>query len=263
MASTKFADTKPTGKGTEVVSWKDKLKGYAKEAVTIAEQAGGSGGNFISFKSGQITFNKSPCTGNKLDTIVIAQTFENAYYEDEWDPGNPKPPVCFAFGPNEDEMAPHEKSTSPQASSCASCEHNKFGSAEKGKGKACKNVMRLALLPAKPLDVEVLSKCDAAYAKLPVTSVKGFATYIQRLSAAHELPPFAFVTQIGTVPDAKSQFKVTFEDIANLSEDDELMDVLIKRHEEQVEMIGFPYQPVIEEEETKEPATKAKGRGKF
>lgn len=260
MASAKTAVAKPApGKGTAVVSWKDKLKGYAQESASVAEQVGG-GGNFISFKAGQISYNGQACAGNKLDVIIAEAVFEHAYYQGDYDPDNPQPPVCFAFGKDEKTMVPHEKSAQPQAESCAECELNKFGSADKGKGKACKNVMRLALLPAKPLEAEILAKAEAAYAKLPVTSVKGYGAYALKLKATHDLPPFAFVTQIGTVPDPKSQFKVTFEDVAKLDHDDELMEVLVQRHEEQAELIEFPYQPPSEEEK---PAKKLAGKRKF
>jgi hypothetical protein len=193
--------------------------------------------------------------------IISNAVLEHAYYTSDYDSDNPQPPVCFAFGTEEKEMAPHEKSSAPQAESCAECEWNKFGSAEKGKGKACKNIMRLALLPAKPLEAAVLAKVEPAYMKVPVTSVKSYSNYALTLKATHELPPFAFVTQIGTVPDPKSQFKVTFEDVAKLAQDDEIMEVLVQRHEEIKGLIEFPYAPPSEEEipaKGKKPAAKRK-----
>jgi hypothetical protein len=239
MATTKTAVTKASGKSTAVVSLKDKLKGYAKQAVEVANETG-PGGSFVSFKAGQITVAGAAVAGNKLDVIVVASTLENAYYGGDYDSDNPQPPLCYAFGDKLDDMAPHEKSAEPQHSSCKGCPHNEFGSAEKGKGKACKNVVRLALLPGKPLTEEAVERGDVAYAKLPVTSVKAYSQYVKRLDAAFELPPFAFVTQIATQVDSKTQFKVTFEDAAMI-DDDDILALIIKRHEAETETIGFPY----------------------
>lgn len=243
MASAKTAVAKPTGKGTAVVSWKDKLKGYAQEAAATADASGTGGGGFkIGFKKGKVSYDGQPVAGNVLDVIVIHSVMENAFYDTEFDPDNPRSPVCFAFGTSEDDMVPHADSKEPQHDSCKGCPMNEFGSADKGKGKACKNVRRLALLPAKPLEAGVLEGSDVAYCKLPVTSGKGFNNYVKRLSNQFELPPFAFVTQLSAVDDDKTQFKVTFQDIARIDGDDEIMEVLVKRHEQEVDNILFPYQ---------------------
>lgn len=243
MATSKTAVAKSDGKGTAVATWKDKLKGYAKQAVAVADEAG-SGGQFISVKAGQLTYNGATVAGNKLKVVVLEGILENCFYLEEYDPDSPASPVCFAFGREVDEMVPHEKSLQPQHETCKGCPMNEFGTADKGKGKACKNVMRLAMIPGEPLNVEAIRKTSAAYFKLPVTSVKNYTTYAKKLAALHELPPFAFVTELTTQPDAKTQFKVLFDDVDKV--DDDLMDDLIARHEEQVEAIAFPYQAVEE-----------------
>jgi len=260
MANAKTQVVKKETGATAVVSWKDKLSGYAQEASDMANEAGGAGGKFISAKKGKLYYDGQPVAGNALDVIIVAQTFENCYYDVEYDPDNPRSPVCFSFGGREAEMVPHEKSAKPQHGQCKGCEWNEFGSADKGKGKACKNIMRLALLPAAPLDGEALGKAEVAYMKLPVTSVKGAANYIRSLRARFELPPFAVVTRLGCIDDDKTQFKITFEDVARLDGDDEVMQALITRHEEQTEAITFPYQPPAEEEV--KPKGKTTGRAK-
>lgn len=252
MASTKtsVAKTKPAT-GTAVMSWRDRLSAYAKEASAVADEAGGGGGKFVSAKKGKLYFDGQPVAGNVLDVVVTHSVIEHAFYESDYDPDNPQSPVCFAFGSKVSEMAPHEKSLKPQANKCQGCEHNEWGSSDKGKGKACKNIMRLALLPAKPLDAEAIAKAEVAYMKLPVTSVKGFAQYTKRLEATLGLPPFAVVTQLGCVDDDKTQFKITFADTARLDGEDEIMNAIEKHHNVQREAILFPYQPPSEEEKSK------------
>lgn len=256
MASTKNAVAKPngTGKGTAMVSWKERMAEKAKAAVAVADEAG-SGGQFISVRAGQLQYAGAPVPGNALDVVVVEAVLENCYYADDFDPDNPVSPVCYAFGREQAEMTPHEKSSDPQHEGCKGCAMNEFGSADKGKGKACKNIMRLAIVPAKPLTSEAITKSEVAYMKLPVTSVKAFTAYTKRLATVHNLPPFGFVTRLSAQPDPKTQFKVTFEDVARI-DDDEVLEALYQRSEEQAEAIIFPYPENSEPEE--KPARSAK-----
>jgi hypothetical protein len=180
-----------------------------------------------------------------LDVIIAGFGFENAYYVDDFDPDDPKSPVCFAFAKEEDgedDMAPHPDSAEPQAKACADCEHNEWGSADKGRGKACKNIRRLALLSAKPLTEEAMLKGEIAVLKTPVTSVKGWKNYAHTIATVHNRPPFAVVTQLGAVPDPKSQFKLTFEHMANV-EDEGVFNAIEKRRQSGLEALCIPYQP--------------------
>ena len=229
-----------TEQTTAVVSWEDKLAAYAAEAV--AEEPI-FGGKFLSLKAGRLSLDKVPCAGNKLDVIVIANTTEYGLYEGKYDPNNPQPPVCYAFGKDESTMVPHEKAAKPQHTDCATCPKNQWGSdPEGGKGKACKNVRRLALLPADAAaSVDAVQAAEEIYVKLPVMSGKNWAKYVSDVSAQFKRPPFAVITSISTEPDVKSQFKVTFKTV-NRIEDMAVVNALIARHEQSQSTIGFPYQ---------------------
>jgi len=218
--------------------WESKLAKFAQEA---ASQEAPPAGTPVTFKAGMVKYGGNPCAGNKLDTVVIASIYENAFYTGEYDPDNPRSPVCFAFGTTEEGMVPHPKAAEPQHATCKGCPKNEWGSADKGKGKACKNIRRLGLLPASPLTVSDIQGGDMAYAKLPVTSVAEWAKYVSSVNAIHKRPPFAVLTQLGAKPDEKSQFKVTFQHIGNAPE--ELADALIERHERAIIELQVPYNP--------------------
>lgn len=224
---------------TALVSWEDKLAAYATEA---ASEESVIGGKFISTKAGRLTIDKVPVAGNKLDVVVIAATTEYALYEGKFDPNNPQPPVCYAFGKDEQQMSPHEKATKPQHTDCASCPMNAWGSdPEGGKGKACKNTRRLAVIPADCInDPSKIGEIEEMYIKLPVLSVKNWAMYVNAVAAQYKRPPFAVLTSISTEPDAKAQFKVTFKALGIIP--NEAMDAIIARHETSQAAIGFPYQ---------------------
>lgn len=225
-------------KTTAIVNWEEKLAGYAEEAA--AEEA--VQGNFLSVRAGQLAIDKTPCAGNVLDCVVIAHAYENAYYAGKYDPNNPKPPACYAIAVAEDEMRPHAKAPQKQADSCSVCPKNEWGSDPAGgRGKACKNIRRLALLPQDALDsADKVGKADVLHLKLPVMSVRNWSKYVNDVKAEVARPPFAVSTQIGTTPDAKSQFKVTFKLNFKVSEP-EVLQALVGRHEREKEAIDFPY----------------------
>lgn len=245
---TKNVPAKAGGKNLPT-TWEARLASMAKESVQ--QEASVSTGQFISTRAGQLSYNGNPVQGNKLDAIVVDAILENCYYKGDFDPDNPAPPVCYAFGRDDKDMHPHEQSPEPQAKSCAECELNEFGTADRGKGKACKNIRRLALLPAQPLDAEALEKAEIAYLKTPVTSVKGWAAYVRTLDALRKRPPIGVVTEISTVADPKSQYKVLFNHKLDLPAAP--LEAVFARLEEVKSGIAFPYAP---------PSTEAPGAKK-
>lgn len=198
-------DTKQT---TEVANYDEELAKLAS-AATKTERAETSN---VNVKAGMILYNKEPCAGNKLDCIVIASTHANLYYEDEYDPDNIKNPVCYAYSadPETEPMRPHPKCQKPQAEFCETCWANKWRTDPKGgKGKACKNSRRLALIPA-GVQLEDVPTAEIATMNLPVTSVANWGTYVNKIATLYRRPPLGVITTIGVVPDIKTQFKVTF-----------------------------------------------------
>lgn len=238
-------------KSTALVTWEQKLAKYAEEAVAQEESV--STGNFISFKAGIISYQGNPVAGNKLQAVILDSILENCYFDSPYDEDNPQPPACYAFGRDDKEMAPHEKASKPQAESCAVCPNNKYDSDPSGRGgKACSNRRRLIMLPAQPLNADVLKKSNFALAKLPVMSVGNWASYVRTLKGLQNRPPMAVITEVGTAQDTKSQFRVNFNHVLNLKE--ELLDIVDKRMEEAKEAIVAPYP------EPTEPKSKTKNR---
>lgn len=221
----------------------------------VQQEANVGGGQFISFQSGQISFQGNTVRGNELDVIAIDSVFENQYNPAKFDPDDPQPPVCYAFGRTEEDLKPHPECAEPQAEACKGCPRNEFGTADNGKGKACRNARRIAVLPGDTLTEEVLKSADAAFLRLPVTSVKGWAAFVKTVAAIEKLPTFGVVATLATVPDAKTQFKVTWKTKERI--DRELLPVLLSRHDAIAESIMFPYaQP---SEEPKKVSPKGKG----
>jgi hypothetical protein len=79
---------------------------------------------------------------------------------------------------------------------------------------------------------------------------------VKQVAGALKRPPHAIVTKVSVRPDPSSQFKVVFEPIVQAP--DEIIPVLMKRHDEAKSLIDFPYQLDSAEEGEKPAKTKAK-----
>ena len=190
----------------EIVNYNEQLAALAKRATEVERPQGST----IGLRAGQLTYQGSAVPGNKLDCIIIASTHANLYYEDAYDPDKLSNPVCWAYAEEEGDLAPHPESSKPQHETCKGCPQNEFGSSTKGKGKACKNSRHLVLIPAST-SVDDVPTAEMAVLKLPVTSVKNYGQYVQKCATLYSRPPLGVITTISTQPDAKSQFKVTFQ----------------------------------------------------
>lgn len=252
-------------KGSAIQKWDEELAKLAEQTANMEASAGG--GQFFSVKGGVLTFGDAPVPNNEMAVVIIDHILENVHYEDEYDADNRSSPTCYAFGRDEKEMTPHQAAVDAgraEEGPCKSCEKNEFGSADRGKGKACKNTRRLAMVPAGTLkdngrkitlidDAEHYATTPVGFMKLPVTSVKGFATFVKQVADTMRVPPCGLATKVSVVPDAKTQHKVLFTPMAKLP--NSLIPAVMKRREEVMATIDFPYQ-APEEDAPK------KGKGK-
>src|SRR5574337_71349 len=97
----------------------------------------------ITIRGGVMMVDKNKVKDNELDVVILAAVHENQWYTSKFDPDSIQTPDCYAIGAEEEGLAPHADSADKQGDEngmCANCEHNKMGSADTGRGKACKNV---------------------------------------------------------------------------------------------------------------------------
>lgn len=217
----------------------------AKEAQAAAE-AERPDHPRITCRAGILKYAKEPVPGNKLECIVVADIHSRTFREGAFDEDNPENPVCWAYSDDGKNMKPHPESTKPQCDNCTDCWANQFDTAEKGGGKACKERRKLAIVPAgvQPEDVPT---AELASLEIPPTSSrKDWPKYIKTIATIHGLAPTAVYTTIGSVPDEKSQFRLTFEAGARDTPPrlaPELWFALKQRREEAVKMLQEVYDP--------------------
>jgi len=246
--------------GSELTPYRQQLE---QQAVVYAEQEQLIGGTFLSIRGGELSFGEEIMPGNQVCAIVLDAVRENTYYEGKYDADNPAAPICYAFGRGDGtDMAPHESMQSapdyfkPQSAECNGCVHAEWGSADQGRGKACQNRRRLALIPAgfyqpkrgsRDFNLEIFDdlkhfqSADVAFLKLPVLSVKDWSKYVVQLSTALRLPPHGVITRIFVEPDAKAQYKVCFEMIEEVP--DALLPIIMERHAQAEAAIIQGYAP--------------------
>ena len=266
--------------GTAMEKYRKKM---AEKANQYADEEK-TGSNFITTRGGILTYGEEELPGNEMLVIILDAIHENTFYPDKFDPDFMLPPKCFAFNRVEKDLQPHENVLDEddegaedsffelQAEWCDECPHAEWGSADTGRGKACTNRRRLAIIPAgrfvqkgkktKDTEMEVFDDpahfraADIAFLKLPVTSTKNWSKYVHGLNKEFQVPPFAVLTHVYLRPDPKTQFKVFF-DCIEVIEDEDILKILFDRNEEAMEAIEQPYaEPTAEELE--KPKAKAK-----
>ena len=233
---------------TSLTLWEQEMAQAAVDQAATENDT--SGFKSISTRGGILSVDDNAVDDNELRVIILASTHENQFYTEDYDADKPATPICYAFGDDDEALTPHEDAPEKQNESCNGCEHNEWGSADKGKGKACKNVRRLVCITEDALEsAEALADAEARMLKLPVMSVKNWTAYVKRtLEEDVKRPSYGVITRIKLVPDAKSQFKVQFhfEDLVEF--DQELYDAMKKKAKEAKDNIGKAY-PVFEPEE--------------
>lgn len=249
--------------GTALVKWEEQFAADAAKSAKMEEST--ATGGFFSIRAGVLSWNDAPVENNQMAVIVVDSLLENVAYETEFDDDNPSPPRCFAFGRDAETMVPHKtvvEHGQEVNDKCTGCEYNKYGTADKGRGKKCRNIRRLAMIPAGKLDAngkftqdkDGFDSSTMGFMKIPVTSTTAFAAYVKQLKASLNRPPYGVFTKVKVVPDAKTQIKVTFEPIGLVPNN--LMDQVYPRVKEAQESIEQPYNLDFEAEE------RPKGKGK-
>ena len=175
--------------GKAVVSMKDVEKRMSVYSSGARARLAQGGGNQIGTRNSRFTY-KQEVIGRELRVIVLEFIHENSYYDTDFDPDNPSSPACLAYSLDGKDMAPFNNSPNRQNEQCDGCPQNAWGSAERGRGKACKERYRVAVMEcdADPADAEI------AYLSIPPTSRKNFNRYVTGLDAKLGKPPFGVVT---------------------------------------------------------------------
>ena len=175
MAAKKKAKKKTSKRNLPVVGWQQQLATHAKDGKAPKEKA--LTGDYITAKNGKFMLGNVKL-GTELDCVVIAYNFEKVYYDADYVEGEAQSPACAALSYDEDEMVISADVPNQQCEDCTECWANEWESAKVGKGKACADRRRLALVVAGKDD-----KMELKILNIPPTSLKSWKGYINEIDA--------------------------------------------------------------------------------
>lgn len=184
----------------------------SREAQEIGKRLQGGGGSKIR-ANGNVGFRLPDGSETaEIEGIIVDFYAMNAFYDRPFDRDNPSPPACYALGEMPSTLAPPKDVPDRQAETCSVCPMNAFGSADNGKGKACRNKRILAIVPEEGAAEVELSLLD-----VPPGSVAKFDAYVAGLSAKHQTVPVGVVTKI-TLDKSQQYFSPRFEVVKPVDE---------------------------------------------
>lgn len=247
-------------KSTLPANWQEQMRADAAKGRQQVAKMGTS--QRLKTQGGILMYMDTPVPGNAMDAIILATAPENSFYEGEFDPANTTPPVCYAFGTHETQidsngsgLAPHKDSPKPQAKTCGECNWNKFGTAEKGRGKACKNSVHVMLFHGDQLKKGLVGVKEAEVVSLsvPPTSGGSFKAWNKQMEDLADAPKYGFVTNIAVTPRQQGGHFVNLNAVKRV--DGKLMAGVFQRAKDaEKEIDARPPYPTAEEADAKKPA---------
>jgi len=167
--------------------------------------------------------------GDELIVVVVDYTNVNMFYESEYDKDNITDPDCYANNRIHAELEPERKSPKLQAEVCTACPQNQWGSAPRGKGKACKNSRLLAIVP-----FDNIGEAPIWTISVSPTGIKRWDNYVKKLADVNLTPMFVG-TKI-TLAKGLDYASLMFETLQKLDEGD--ANLIITRLEAASELLN-------------------------
>jgi hypothetical protein len=161
---------------TQLVDIKAQL---AAELATLNKTVAPPSGHRISLKGKTFTFPDGKTSPGPIAAVILDWRTINAYYKGAYNPQKVEAPSCFAISKDRDDLKPSPNCSDPQSEQCEGCAWNEWGSAPGGgRGKACKNQIRIAVVPpdakpdTPPWTIDLAPSSTGAFTNM-VNNVKG------------------------------------------------------------------------------------------
>jgi len=213
----------------------------------------------ITHQGGVLQVDGEEVEGNEVIVATVEYAFGKEWYKEKFVPGKQATPGCYAFGPSDKGMVPHESAPEKQNPTCTGCKWNEFGSADVGRGKACKDVRRLMVILASDLagkSADAIGGAEVRQLSVPPASLGNFAAHLAGLPdkvASGNLR--AALTKIAPRPRKKGGHELTFTFMGPVPKD--AMPALLARRKGAYDLLTQPF-PVISDEEKAAPAPRSK-----
>lgn len=218
---------------------------------------------FISLKGGTMKLRDQVLPNNAFVGIVLAERYEKTYYSKVFNPNDVVSPDCFALGSDENDLKPHENVASPKSERCQGCSFNQFETAMNGRGKACRDQIRVAILMVNECrdfdnphvidDPEFYNTANIVYLRVPPTSLKNYKAFRNSLINAKVTPHVIYTKIYATIAPNNTYPILSFEPFCGI-EDMAVLDKVEAKQEMANNEIGLGYRTESEGTETTSPA---------
>lgn len=162
-----------------------------EELKSLANQVQKPSGFNIKTANKMFTMPDGSTNEGPLECIILDWRNVNSYYPNVYNSKAPENPKCYAINKDINMMIPGDDVPEPISEDCATCKYNEFGSGANGRGKACKNSVRLAIVPPD-------AKKDTQPWILTVapTSLTDWSNYVNTLASTAGVLPLQVITAI-------------------------------------------------------------------
>jgi hypothetical protein len=177
--------------GTALVSMKDLEKLYATDAKASLDTEPMGGAPIIRTRGKKFKIDETVLKA-PLQVVVLGTSLVNAWYDNDYDPETPGAPACTAIGEvgKEAEMAPPDSVPKKQHETCRGCPQAAFGTADKGRGKACKNSRRVAVIGM----TDDRPEPQVMLLNIPPTGLRKFSAYVKQIASVVDRPLHGVIT---------------------------------------------------------------------
>lgn len=183
-------------KSKAVMSMKDIDKQLAAHVTDTKARIEKPAGASIGIKGKKFKY-KDEVIGRVASFVIVDFIRANSFYDEAFHEDEIVLPGCMALSVDGEDMAPVPGCPSQQNDTCDGCEQNAWGSADVGRGKACAEQYKLAVLAVNPDDkAEDYSNCPMATMTCPPTSKKNFGAFVRAVEDKTGRPPLAFLTEM-------------------------------------------------------------------
>lgn len=201
---------------------------------------------------------------NPLRVVILNAAFENNFYEGKFDQKATAAPICTALGYDSEALAPPADLKTKVQDVCGEpgepgcCPNNEWASADTGRGKACKNGRKLAVILA---DEKNYAKATVYVLHVPPKSLSNVTKYIKNLGKVMHLPTFGVITALSFDEDEEYPLvELTAVAPFDMEQDQDRLSALMSlHHKTKAELV----RPFVRKEEEAKPAEGKKKAAKY
>jgi len=170
----------------------------AQRANAMQERLQRPSSNKIKTTGKLFTLPNGESSPGPLQAIILEFAYVNKYYSKPYNRNVVEEPDCIAISFDPNNMAPSDSVPNKQFNTCAGCHMNEWGSALTGRGKACKNIIRLAIVAPDYADKDV----EIMILEVSPTGLTRWNNYSHLVTHRYGMPLMTHITEFTFDPNS-------------------------------------------------------------